>query len=46
MVKRAIIPPGFEEAANNASMSPAILSCGHLFLTGGGISALTRVTQG
>jgi enamine deaminase RidA (YjgF/YER057c/UK114 family) len=34
MVKRAIIPPEFQAAADRLKMSPAIVSGAHAFLTG------------
>ena len=34
MTKRAIAPPEFRAAADQLKMSPAILSGGHVFLTG------------
>ncbi len=34
MVKRAIVPPAFRAAAEQAKMSPGLLSGDHLFLTG------------
>jgi enamine deaminase RidA (YjgF/YER057c/UK114 family) len=34
MIKRAIVPPGLRAAAEQAKMSPAIVSGGHVFLTG------------
>ena len=34
MTIRAIVPPEFRAAAERAKMSPAIVSGGHVFLTG------------
>ena len=34
MTKRAIVPPSFRAAAEQAKMSPGLLSGDHLFLTG------------
>lgn len=34
MTKRAIVPPAFRAAAEQAKMSPGLLSGDHLFLTG------------
>lgn len=34
MAKRAIVPPALRAASKDLNMSPAILSGGHIFLTG------------